>query len=277
MAKTAKPAARKKKAPDLNSLNFETLLLDFKAGIATVTLNRPKALNAMSVTMREELGECFEQLRYDPRVRAVIITGAGKDFCVGGDVNDFNGTDHEDLHDLIRLKSHRWFSAVWNLPQPTIAAVNGTAAGGGCNLALACDYVIAAPEARIGETFVRVGLVPDLGGLFILPRIIGMQRAKQLCFSGKVLNADEALAMGLFTEVVPAPELMGRAKAIAVPLSKAPAKTMAAMKAVLNKSFEYSMDDMLQLELYVQSFMFATGDHREALDAFLHRRPPKFK
>lgn len=268
---------RDKKAPDLNTLIFETLLLEFKAGIATVTLNRPKALNAMSVTMREELGACFEQLRYDKRVRAVVITGAGKAFCVGGDVNDFDGTDAEELHDLMRYKSHRWFSSVWNLPQPTIAAVNGTAAGGGANLALACDFVVASTAARIGETFVRVGLVPDLGGLFILPRIVGMQRAKQLCFGGKVLDAEEALAMGLFTEVVRPKQLLARARDIAVNIAKAPVKTIAATKAMLNRSFEYSMEDMLQLELFVQSFMFATSDHREALDAFLNRRPPRFK
>src|SRR5688500_3124646 len=105
----SKSKARAKKAPDLNKFTFDTLKLGFKAGIATVTLNRPKELNAMSLTMREELGECFEQIRYDPRVRAVVLTGAGKAFCAGGDVNDFNGTSAEDLHDLMRYKSHRWF------------------------------------------------------------------------------------------------------------------------------------------------------------------------
>ena len=109
-------------------------------------------------------------------------------FTAGGDVNDFNGTAAEDLYDLMRYKSHRWFSQVWNLPQPLIVAVNGTAAGGGANLALAGDVVIGSPEARFGETFVRIGIVPDLGGLFLLPRIVGLQRAKQLCFSGKVID-----------------------------------------------------------------------------------------
>jgi 2-(1,2-epoxy-1,2-dihydrophenyl)acetyl-CoA isomerase len=269
--------ATKKKAVDLNSLKFKTLKLAYKAGIATVWLNRPKAMNAMSITMREELGACFEQLRYDARVRAVVLTGAGKVFTAGGDVNDFNGTAAEDLYDLMRYKSHRWFSQVWNLPQPLIVAVNGTAAGGGANLALAGDVVIGSPEARFGETFVRIGIVPDLGGLFLLPRIVGLQRAKQLCFSGKVIDAKEALELGLFSEIVPGKDLLARAHAIAASLARHPVKTMATMKAMLNRSFESSMEEMLNLELYAQSFLFSTADHREALDAFLNRRAPKFK
>ncbi len=270
-------ATRKKKAPDLNAVKFKTLKLQFKAGIATVTLNRPKQLNAMNITMREELGDCFEQLRYDPRVRAVILAAAGKAFCAGGDVNDFNGTAAEDLHDLMRYKSHRWFTQVWNLPQPLIVAVNGTAAGGGANLALAGDVVIGCDEARFGETFVRIGIVPDLGGLFLLPRIVGLQRAKQMCFSGKVIAAKEALQLGIFSELVPRDRLLERAQAVAADLARHPVKTIAAMKTMLNRSFETSMEEMLQLELFVQSFLFSTADHREALDAFLNRRPPKFK
>lgn len=270
-------ATRKKKKTDLNTLHFKTLKLQFVAGVATVTLNRPKALNAMNISMREELGECFEQLRYDERVRAVVLTGSGKAFCAGGDVNDFNGTAAEDLHDLMRYKSHRWFSQVWNLPQPLIVAVNGTAAGGGANLALAGDVVIGSTEARFGETFVRIGIVPDLGGMFLLPRIVGLQRAKQLCFSGKVIDAGEALSLGLFSEIVKPGELLARAHSIAADLARHPVKTMAAMKSMLNQSFETSMEEMLKLELFVQSFLFSTADHREALDAFLNRRPPKFR
>lgn len=266
-----------KAAPDLNALKFETLLLSFQDGVASVTLNRPGELNAMNLVMRDELGDCFEQLRYDERVRAVVITGAGKAFCAGGDVNDFRDVAAEDLHDLIRYKSHRWFQNVWNLPQPTIAAVNGTAAGGGANLALACDVVIGCSEARFGETFVRIGIVPDLGGLFLLPRLVGLQRAKQLCFSGKVIDAREALELGLFSEVVAPEQLAARSQAVAAQLASGPTKTLAAMKAMLNRSFEHSMEDMLQHELYVQSFLFSTADHREALEAFLTRRTPRFK
>lgn len=258
-------------------MHFETLLLGFKEGVATVTLNRPEAMNAMNLTMREELGVCFEQLRFDERVRAVVITGAGEAFCAGGDVNDFNGVAAEDLHDLVRYRSHRWFQSLWNLPQPAVAAVNGTAAGGGANLALACDVVVGSSRARFGETFVRLGIIPDLGGLFILPRIIGMQRAKQLCFSGKVIDAKEAAEMGLFSELVPPEQLAERAHAIAAGFARGPTKTLAAMKAMLNRSFEHSMEDMLQQELYVQSFLFSSSDHREALEAFLTKRTPRFR
>lgn len=269
--------SRKKKTPDLDALRFETLLLGVENDVATVTLNRPGAMNTMNVVMREELGQCFERIRYDDRVRAVVITGAGRAFCAGGDANDFKGVAAEDLHDLMRHLSHRWFENLWRLPQPTVAAVNGTAAGGGANLALACDVVIGSTEARFGETFVRLGIIPDLGGLFLLPRIVGMQRAKQLCFSGKVIDAKEAAGMGLFSEVVPPEQLLQRARATAAEFTRWPAKTIAAMKAVLNRSFEHSMEETLQQELFVQSFLFSTSDHREALEAFFSKRAPRFK
>lgn len=260
----------------MNQPTFETLLLEIDAGIAAVTLNRPDTMNAMNVTMRDELGSCFEHLRYRDDVRVVTVTGAGDVFSAGGDVNDFDGQSPQTLHDLMRTKSHRWFEHLWNLPQPTIAAVNGTAAGGGANLALACDLVIASERARFGETFVRIGLLPDLGGLYLLPRIVGLHRAKKLCFTGAVLDAEEAAELGIFSEVVVHENLHKEVRLLAEDLAQRPRNTLIAIKSILNRSFESSMEETLLRELYAQSFLFGTEDHREGLDAFLGRRAPRF-
>lgn len=260
----------------MNEPQLTTLLLEIDSGIASVTLNRADALNAMNLTMRDELGSCFEHLRYRDDVRVVTITGAGEAFSVGGDVNNFSGPSPQALHDLMRTKSHRWFEQLWNLPQPTIAAVNGTAAGGGANLALACDLVLASERARFGETFVRLGLLPDLGGLFLLPRIVGLHRAKQMCLTGAVLDAEEAAALGIFSQVVAHENLHKEVRLLAEDLAQRPVNTLIAIKSILNRSFESSMEETLLRELYAQSFLFGTADHREGLEAFLERRTPQF-
>jgi 2-(1,2-epoxy-1,2-dihydrophenyl)acetyl-CoA isomerase len=250
---------------------YDTLRLEVEDAVAVVTLDRPDTLNLMTLDMRDELGDCFDHLRSRVDVRAVVVTGAGEAFSAGGDVKDFVGTSPEGMHDLMRRRSHRWFANLWSLPQPTIAAVNGIAAGGGANLVLACDLIVASERARFGETFVRLALVPDLGGAFLLPRVVGLHRAKELAFTGAVLDAEEARAMGLFTRVVPHDRLLDEAGALAAELARRPPHTISAAKALINRSFESSMDEVLQQELYAQSFLFATAAHREALDRFLGR------
>jgi 2-(1,2-epoxy-1,2-dihydrophenyl)acetyl-CoA isomerase len=256
---------------DFETSDFETLGLEVGDGVAVMTLNRPERMNTMSVTMRKELQECFRRVRADDDARALIVTGAGDAFCAGGDVNDFAERDHEEMYVLIRELSHRWFSELWQMPKPTIAAVNGVAAGGGVNLVLACDLVVASDRARFGETFVKVGLMPDLGGAFLLPRSIGLHAAKALCLSGEVIDAERAYALGFVQQIVPPAELMAEARAIAARLAAGPAHAYAAMKAALNRSFERSMEETLSFELYAQSFLFATRDHGERRDAFLGR------
>ncbi len=258
----------------MSARKFQRLLVEVSDGVALVTLNRPDRLNVMDLTMREELAECFDELGASPDVLVVMITGAGEAFCAGGDVNDFNGTPAEDLHDLMQRRSHRWFRALWMLPQPTIAVVNGTAAGGGANLVLATDLAIASDRARFGETFVKVGLIPDLGGLFLLPRVVGIRRAKELCFFGELLTADEAAELGIVNRVVPHATLRDQARAAAVELASKPRHTLAVIKAILNRSFESSMEEILLSELLGQSYMFGTDGHRNALEAFLTRGKP---
>lgn len=250
--------------------DWETLELEVADSVATVTLNRPDRLNVMNVTMRDELAECFDFLRAAvDEVRVVVLTGAGDAFCAGGDVNDFDGTPAEELHDLMRQRSHRWFQSLWSLPQPTIAAVNGIAAGGGANLMLATDIAIASTRARFGETFVRVGLMPDLGGLYLLPRLVGLRKAKELALTGMLVPAAELAELGLVNRVVPHERLYEETMALAKDLVSKPRHTLALTKMVLNRATEQSMEAVLLNELLGQSFLFSTRDQRQALDEFL--------
>jgi 2-(1,2-epoxy-1,2-dihydrophenyl)acetyl-CoA isomerase len=251
---------------------WDTIGVEVADSIATVTLNRPDRMNVMNLTMRDELGTCFDALRLAvEKVRVVVITGAGDAFCAGGDVNDFDGTPAEELHDLMRLRSHRWFQGLWSLPQPTIAAVNGTAAGGGANLVLATDLAIASERARFGETFVRVGLMPDLGGLYLLPRLVGLRKAKELCFTGELIPAEQLAELGLVSRVVPHDELYPETMKLAQNLASKPRHTLALTKMVLNRATEQSMEEVLLNELLGQSYLFGTRDQRDALGTFLHR------
>ncbi|GAA4978646.1 enoyl-CoA hydratase [Yinghuangia aomiensis] len=251
--------------------SFTTLLLAVDGTVATVTLNRPDVGNTMNLAMRAELVSCFEWIRQNRTLKVVVVAGAGEHFCMGADARDFIGADHEALHDLMRHTSQRWFAGLWQLPQITIAAVNGVAAGGGANMVLACDFAVASEHARFGETFVRLGLIPDLGGLFLLPRIVGFQRARRMCLTGEVLGAEEAAALGLFGRVVRHDDLADTVTALAADLATRPATTVAVMKAILARSFESSMESTMLFELLGQSFMFSTQEHRAALSAFFDR------
>jgi 2-(1,2-epoxy-1,2-dihydrophenyl)acetyl-CoA isomerase len=245
------------------------LLCELREAVAVVTLNRPERLNTMNLRMREEIWGCLTSIREAGQARAVIVTGAGEAFCAGGDMNDFVSRSPEEMHLLMRERSHRWFRALWDLPIPTIAALNGVAAGGGANLVLACDFVVASERATIGETFLKVGLMPDLGGLFLLPRTIGLHRAKALCLTGELIDARRAQELGIVHEVTGDAELMPCALSLGRRLAASPAPAYAATKALLNRSFELSMDEVLQQELFAQSFLFSTGEHRARLASFL--------
>lgn len=250
---------------------FETFGLAFEDAVATLTLERPDRLNAMNREMRQELGDFFLACPQEPELRCLIVTGSGRAFSAGGDINDFRGTTPEELHALLDRLTHRWFKALWALPQPVIAAVNGAAAGAGCNLALGCDLLIASSAASFSQSFLKIGLVPDLGGVFSLPRRVGLHRAKELALLGERIDAEEALKIGLVNRVVAPERLLEEAKAMAARLAEAPPAAVALTKRMLNRSFESSMESILDEELMAQSFLFGTPDSRERIAAFLDK------
>lgn len=247
---------------------WETFTVSFADQIAELTFNRPDKLNAMSRTMRIELGDFFLDLARETEVHCLIVTGAGRAFSAGGDINDFRATP-EEMHDLMGRISHRWFKAFWALPQIVVVAVNGIAAGGGANLALSGDIVLAAQGAAFAQTFHKIGLVPDLGGAFLLPRLVGPQRAKEMALLGDRIDAEEAWRMGLVNRIVPPEKLMEEARGMARRIAAVPPKAATLTKRMMNRSFEQSMESTLDDEWMAQSFLFGTTGSQEGVAAFL--------
>lgn len=261
-------------------MQFETLLFDVQDGVATLTLNRPQALNAFSVPMQRELAGLIPQLAADDAVRAVVLTGAGRAFCAGGDVGEMEAAS-EPVPLAGRNKLHRMLTTVLmplvRLEKPVIAAVNGAAVGAGMNLALAADMVLASETATFGQVFVKVGLVPDTGGLYLLTRLIGLNRAKELCFTGRMFPAREALELGLVNRVLPPAELLAAAQELARELARGPTAAIGLTKSLLNLAPTASLEEMAEYEAYALAVVLSTEDHREGLRAFREKRPPRFR
>lgn len=249
-------------------MKFETLSVGIDDGICTVTMNRPDRLNAMNVRMRHELGDCFLEIATNTDIRVIILTGAGKAFSGGGDINDFEGSA-EETRTLMGRVSHRWFRAFWNLPQPVIGAIDGAAGGGGANLALGCDLVYTNEHAFFAQTFLEIGLVPDLGGLFTLPRLVGPARAKEMALLGERIRAPEALAMGLINGIFPADQLMAEVTKRARHIADRSAAAVTFTKRIMNRSFESSMDAVLDQEFAAQSALFGTPANVKGVEHFL--------
>lgn len=255
--------------------DWATLRCEAHGAVAVLTLHRPEQLNTMDLAMRDELYACVTELRGDRSIGALVVTGAGEAFSAGGDMNDFVDRSPEQMHELMSERSHRWFRALWELPLPTVAALNGVAAGGGANLVLACDLVLASERARLGETFMKVGLMPDLAGLFMLPRTIGLHQAKALALTAELIDAQRLKELGIASAVVPAEALLDEAVALARRLAELPSRAYSATKRLLNGSFEMTIEQLLAQELYAQSFLFSTDEHRDLRDAFLGRGEPR--
>jgi 2-(1,2-epoxy-1,2-dihydrophenyl)acetyl-CoA isomerase len=248
-----------------------TLTLRTDDGVASLTLDRADRLNAMNLAMRRDLQATFAELTADPP-DALIITGSGRAFCAGGDIDEFVTRTPNEAHAAMAQISHVWFRSLWQLPCPVIAAVNGVAAGGGLSMALAADIVYASPSAQFSCDFRSIGLTADLGALFLLPRLVGLRRSQELTLTGRRVGAQEAYELGMITSVVAADELLARATATARELQGAPAPALAATKRLLQRSFESSMDQMMAHELYAQAFLFGSREHRAGLQAFVGRR-----
>lgn len=255
-----------------------------EAGVSWITLNRPEAMNAVTWAQRERVIALLADASADPAVRAVVITATGKGFCAGADLRGTPSTPSTptgdrvagDVARMIRLGAQRLITAVLDCEKPVIAAVNGTAAGIGAHLALACDLVIAAEGARFIEVFVRRGLVPDGGGAYLLPRLLGPQKAKELMFFGDAVPAAEAARLGLVNKVVPADELETAARAWAERLAQGPTRALALTKQLVNASLDSDRATALAAEATAQELNMTTADANEGVASFVERRTPKY-
>jgi 2-(1,2-epoxy-1,2-dihydrophenyl)acetyl-CoA isomerase len=255
---------------------MDTMLVDRAPnGVVTLTLNRPERKNAMNTVMFNELLTVFREIDVSSTDRVLVITGAGDAFCSGADLSD-RGSDTR--HSLSRL---HWVAdialALHRIPKPVIAKVNGVAVGAGMNLALACDLIVASDTARFSEIFARRGLSIDFGGSWLLPRLIGMHRAKELAFFADIISAKEAAELGLVNRVLPQGELDAFVNDWADRLAAGPPVALSLTKRLLTNSFNVSMDEALEAEGMAQSVNTATEDTAEAIRAFLEKREPKFK
>lgn len=261
--------------PAMPDPHFEAIQVDRSEGVVTVTLDRPARKNAIDGVMTEELKAVLTEVTASADDRALVITGAGDAFCSGADLGaadmqaSANALAHmRDLHGLAQL--------LHDVPQPTVARINGVVAGAGLNLALGCDLTIASTEARFSQIFVRRGLSTDFGGAWLLPRLIGLHRAKELALLGDMVPAAEAERLGLVNRVVPPDELDALVDDWAGRLAAGPPIALTQTKRMLNRSFETSWADQLEAESTAQAYNFSTDDTAEAMRAFFEKRPPTF-
>jgi 2-(1,2-epoxy-1,2-dihydrophenyl)acetyl-CoA isomerase len=257
-----------------------TILLDVAEGVATVTLNRPDKLNAINERMHAELAAALDRIEADPAVRALLLTGAGRAFSAGQDLGDRvmgEGDAPPDLGETLDRLYNPLIRRLRQLELPVIAAVNGVAAGAGANLALACDLVLAARSARFIQAFSRLGLVPDSGGTYVLPRLVGPARAMGLTLLAEPLPAEQAAAWGLIWQVIDDDRLLDEATALARKLATQPTKGLGLIKRALNASAANTLGEQLDLERDLQREAGRTEDYREGVRAFLDKRPAAFK
>jgi enoyl-CoA hydratase/carnithine racemase len=262
---------------DAAFLRYET-----EEGIVTLTMDQPETRNALTGnSAAAEFVAACDRIGSDPAVRVVIVTGAGNVFSSGGNVKDMRRFSDADLtpmpiRDEYRRGIQRLPLALYNLEVPTIAAVNGPAIGAGCDVACMCDIRIAAQGARFAESFVKVGLIPGDGGAWLLPRIVGMSKAAEMSFTGEAIDAEEALACGLVSRVVPPGELMDAARALAKRIAANPGATLRLTKRLLREGQHVRLDTLLEMSAAFQALAHKTPQHTEAVAAFLEKRPPRF-
>lgn len=261
-------------------MKYEAILLEKDSGIGTVTLNRPQALNAVNEAMGHEYIEIMETLSKDSDVRVVVVRGAGKAFCAGADVNSFMALvearergEHAVLHPDFR---RRVPMLMRNMPQPTIAAVQGAVLGLGFTIALNCDMRIAAEDSRFGTGHVRLGLCPECGSTYLLPRLIGLPRAMELTLTGRVIGAQEAYEMGMLNRVVPVDKLVDETYALARAIAVGPPLALPAIKRLVHSGLNTELAAQVEFEATSIAGLFQTRDHSEAVRAFFEKRPPVF-
>ena len=260
---------------------YQTVLYSVENSICTITLNRPEVFNAFNDALTTELHDALKAAERDPGVRVVIITGAGKAFCSGQDLADLKtryvpgSTPH--LGEYLKRRYNPLIRRICTMEKPVIAAVNGVAAGAGCSLALACDIRIASQEASFIEVFINVGLIPDSGSSFHLPRVVGLGKAMEMCLTGQKIAADDAERLGIVNSVSSAETLVDDARTLAKKIASMPARGIALTKRLLRQSLTNDLDGQLEAERFAQETAGQTEDHFEGVMAFLEKRKPAFK
>src|SRR6266850_11078 len=261
--------------------DYKSLIYEVKDAIATLTLNRPERLNALGGTLRDDLHDAVLRASGSADVRVIVVTGAGKGFCSGGDVKAMNevkeGRATRPLIDKVAPLRDRVLAAMRDAPQPIIAAVHGAAAGAGMNLALGCDIRLASTAAKFTQAFVKRGLHPYWGGTYFLPRIVGMAKACELIFTGDVIDAQAALRLGIVSQVVAPEELLPAAHTLARAIAAGPPIAIRLAKRGLYRNAESDLRTALEYETFAQNTCFETEDATEGIKAFVEKRAPRFK
>src|SRR5690554_2517413 len=257
-----------------------SILLEINEGVALLTLNRPANLNSFNAEMHQQMRDALNQVRKDASVRALVITGAGRGFCAGQDLSDRNvaaTSEAPDLGESIEKRYNPMLRTLRDLPLPVICAVNGVAAGAGANIALACDITLAARSANFVQAFCKIGLIPDSGGTWTLPRAVGMARAKGLAMLGDKLSAEKAEQWGMIWQCVEDDALQDEAMKLARHFASQPTKGLAMIKRALHASTDNSFEEQVVLERDLQREAGRTDDYREGVAAFMEKRTPEFK
>ena len=265
---------------DVSEKQYETVLVSQEEGIATITLNRPKFLNAMSPQLIVDLADALEAVSKDEETKVVIITGSGRAFCAGGDIEE----DVSKAGQMTPFQYRNYIGNFWDpikriywMEKPVIAAINGVAVGGGCDLAMACDIRLASDKARFGYGYVRMGIISELGGNYFLPRLIGLGRAKLFAFTGDLIDAKKAEELGLIDQLVQDSEFDAHVKGLAQKLAKGPAKTIGMIKIAMNRSIVMDLETSMEYSQNLTFFTLTTEDYKEGYQAFQQRRTPVYK
>lgn len=258
-------------------MNYENIIYEVSERVATITLNRPDAMNSTTDELYHEFRDALDRIAANDDVSSVILTGAGRGFCAGADLKA-----KRDHMGPIQLRArHRWIlkdilEPLYRLEKPVIAAVNGAAAGAGMNIAMACDFIVASENASFMQAFAKVGLVPDLGGLYFLTRAVGVAMAKELCLTARKVGAGEAKEIGIVNRVVPHDDLLPAARELALLIAKGSPTANAMTKNLLNKSSNATLEQMLEFESYAQTVAYLTPEYKEGVLAFREKRAPDF-
>ncbi|MEQ8359467.1 MAG: enoyl-CoA hydratase-related protein [Cytophagales bacterium] len=257
-------------------MDFQFIKYQVRDGVATITMNRPEVYNALNDGITYEMQDAFKMVAKDANARVVVITGEGKAFCAGQDLKAVSGSEKRSFLDSLNKRYNPLIRAMQTLPKPIVCRLNGVAAGAGCSIALACDIIVAAEESTLIEVFINIGLVPDSGSSFFLPRLVGRAKAFEMCSMGTRIKGKEAFELGLVNKVVPLDEIDQAIGEYTTYFAKAPTKAIGLIKKMLNRASNSTLDEMLDYEAYCQEIAGSTADYKEGVSAFLEKRKPTF-